>query len=184
MAKPDRKIADVDKQIDEVAEFAMAGKRAQAEKLGGSVLSIVDDEISALKVKITELEQRRREVRRFVPSGQLPMEGMDAPDQPAPLSKSEKRKRREEILRVARKVGDELEVFSSEDVTRVLIEEGVEMGVPRRRANTAVGAFLRSSQAQREFEKDPDEAGLYRKISRGDDKNSGESSLLNNGGPE
>ena len=165
MAKVDAKLASVDKQLAEIFDLNRCGKSERADKLSVELLDDVESEIAVLKDKVTQLENRLSLIRGIAPKGQMSIPGVGSARQSAKLTKSEKRKRREEILRVARKVGTELEVFSSEDVARVLLDEGVNMGVQPNRVNTAIGAFLRSHT---DFERDKEEAGLFLYRSRVD----------------
>ena len=157
MAKVDAK--GVDRQLAEIFALNRRGKNDRADKLGLALLTDVESEIAALKNKIDLLEDRLPLIQGIVPKGQLSIPGVGSVGQSAKLTKSEKRKRREEILRAARKVGTAMEVFSSEDVARVLADDDVDMGVQSSRVNTVIGAFLRSHE---DFEKVEGETGLHR----------------------
>jgi len=147
-------------RITQIAQLLRSGKYAEADSLIVQESSRVKTQISDLKIKIVSCEASLATLRSLLPeSGQQDL----LASQPATsikLTKSQKHKRRQEILRVALMVADDIGSFSSEDIARVLASEGVPMGVPPNRVNTAVGSFLRGNP---EFEKDVENEGLYKK---------------------
>ena len=153
-------------QISKIVKLLRSNDVDEADALIVSESNRIGSQITDFKRKIGILESGLQTLQTLMPEGgqQSLLEiSVEEPTR-AKLTKSQKHKRRQEILRVALKVGDELKSFSPEDIARVLAREGVPMGVQENRVNTAISSFLRGHP---DFEKDLNNEGLYKKKMQG-----------------
>ena len=166
MTRTDKQIADIDGQLATISQLLRAGNTAEADKLSSALKLRIRSELIELKAKTALIEQRLPLVNAFAPPGgeQMSLGGINSSAQRQKLTKSQKRERRQQILSAALEVAGSADEFMSEDVTQVLVKNGVNMGVPENRYNTAVGAVLRSHPD--DFERVI--AGVYKRKKRGD----------------
>lgn len=132
--------------ITKVGLLLRSNKSDEADILLVSESNRIERQIADLKGKIAGLESDLSAIHQLMPEGgqQSLLRGIPGAPEPVKLTESQKDERRREILRVANKIGEEKSAFASEDVARVLVADGVPMGVRASRVNTAIGAVLRS----------------------------------------
>ncbi len=149
-------------KITKIVGLLRSNNVKEADALIVSESNRIGSQIADLKRKIGILESGLQTLESLMPEGgqqSLSRISVEAPA-PAKLTKSQKHKRRQEILRVALMVADDMKSFSPEDIARILASEGVPMGVAPNRVNTAISSFLRGNP---DFERDLDNEGLYKK---------------------